>query len=110
MAGIHACWDSIRFQEPDECMQPICKAVVVSKGFDTISPRYAWFQSSLSSRGKVETFVTDHTQIFERISVGKAVTMIQQLGKSESSGIEADDLRLFCVDRQAFSVIARSSA
>eukprot|EP00983_Pelagomonas_calceolata_P035047 1096182-Pelagomonas_calceolata.AAC.1 len=83
-------------------MQPICKVVVVSKGFDTLSPRYAWFQSSLSSSGKVETFVTDHTQISKRISVGKVVTIIQ-LGRILSSGIEADDLRIFCVDRQALS-------
>eukprot|EP00983_Pelagomonas_calceolata_P067947 1149691-Pelagomonas_calceolata.AAC.2 len=82
-------------------MQPICEVVIVSKGFNTTSPHYAWFESSLSSSGKVEAFVTDRTQMFERISVGKAVTTIQ-LGKSISSGIEADDLRLF------FS--ARSSA
>eukprot|EP00983_Pelagomonas_calceolata_P043520 1138938-Pelagomonas_calceolata.AAC.1 len=82
-------------------MQPICKVVVVSKGFDTISPRYAWFQSSLSSSGKVETFVADHTQVYERISVGKVVTIMQQLGKSVSSGIEADDLRFLCIDRQS---------
>eukprot|EP00983_Pelagomonas_calceolata_P051540 1142462-Pelagomonas_calceolata.AAC.1 len=56
----------------------------MSNGFDTISPHYAWLQSSLSSSGKVETFVTDHTQIFEKISVGKAVTIMQQLGKSLS--------------------------
>eukprot|EP00983_Pelagomonas_calceolata_P042307 1138443-Pelagomonas_calceolata.AAC.7 len=86
-------------------MQPICKVVVVSKGFETISPRYAWFQSSLSSSGKVETFVTDHTQIFEKISVGKVVTIIQ-LGKSINYGVDAYDLRYLCIDSQAFSVRA----
>eukprot|EP00983_Pelagomonas_calceolata_P005140 167029-Pelagomonas_calceolata.AAC.1 len=38
--------------------------------------------SSLSSSGKVETFVTGHTQIFNRINAGKAVTIIQQWGKT----------------------------
>eukprot|EP00983_Pelagomonas_calceolata_P019270 605948-Pelagomonas_calceolata.AAC.1 len=56
-------------------MQLICVAVIVSKGLNTISPCYVWFQSSLSSSRKVETFVTDHTQIFERFSVGEAVTI-----------------------------------
>eukprot|EP00983_Pelagomonas_calceolata_P000941 33398-Pelagomonas_calceolata.AAC.1 len=80
-SGWHT-WDSICFQKPDERMQPMC-------------------ESSLSSSRKVETFVTDHTQIFERISVGKAVTIIQQLEKTISSGIEAGDLRPFCIDSQA---------
>eukprot|EP00983_Pelagomonas_calceolata_P015974 506654-Pelagomonas_calceolata.AAC.1 len=76
-------------------MQPICKVVTVSKGLNMINPCYAWFQSSLSSSGKVEMFVTDHAQTFEIISVGEAVTIIhcwQQWGKTISSGIEADDL------------------
>eukprot|EP00983_Pelagomonas_calceolata_P008522 278878-Pelagomonas_calceolata.AAC.1 len=84
-------------------MQPICVVVIVSKGINTISPRYAWFQSSLSRSGKTETFAKDHTQTLKRISVGEAVTIIQQWGKTISSGIEADDLRLFCIDSQAFS-------
>eukprot|EP00983_Pelagomonas_calceolata_P041796 1138208-Pelagomonas_calceolata.AAC.12 len=63
-------------------MQAICEIVMVSKGLNTTSPRYAWFQSNLSSCGKVETFVTDCTQMFKRISVGEAVTIIQQWGKS----------------------------
>eukprot|EP00983_Pelagomonas_calceolata_P053430 1143288-Pelagomonas_calceolata.AAC.4 len=48
---------------PNERMQLNCGVVIDSKGFNTASPRYAWCQSSLSSIGKVETFVTDHTQI-----------------------------------------------
>eukprot|EP00983_Pelagomonas_calceolata_P068934 1150143-Pelagomonas_calceolata.AAC.6 len=66
---IHICnWLSISVPcRPDERMQLNCKVVVMSKGFGTISPRYAWIQSNLSSSGKVETFVTEHTQIFKDI-------------------------------------------
>eukprot|EP00983_Pelagomonas_calceolata_P045929 1139931-Pelagomonas_calceolata.AAC.1 len=64
---------------------------------------YSWFQSSLSSSGKVETFVKDHNQIFKRINVGQVFTIIQQLGKTISPGIEAYDLIFLYIDMRARS-------
>eukprot|EP00983_Pelagomonas_calceolata_P062527 1147339-Pelagomonas_calceolata.AAC.2 len=49
-------------------MQPICEVVIVSKGLNT---------SSLRSSGKVETFVTDHTQMSERICIGEGCGQLE---------------------------------